>query len=276
MSCLIGFFMISDQTGFFTEAGTTKAEKTGFIGDAASGIEFISLSLYTPDGKLYTSYGDGTPDISQREIYQYMKETGGLVVDDTSVNGGNLQVAIGTPVTDADGAVTYYLVGNYKYDVLNDVVSNINIGYTGRAFMFNQDGVLMAHSDAEKVRSQENVYTTYSGGDKLQSLFDRALTGEIGASRVRIDGKGQLHDVCPCARHQLVDCNRGSAVGVYGGGKRRASDYIVDYSGNAADIGFAHQRLFRPNCSCAWKCDRPDSAFVARGSYQFDRCSQNE
>lgn len=82
-----------------------------------------------------------------------------------------MQVAIGTPVTDADGAVTYYLVGNYKYDVLNDVVSNINIGYTGRAFMFNQDGVLMAHPDAEKVRSQENVYTTYSGGDKLQSLL---------------------------------------------------------------------------------------------------------
>lgn len=189
-------FMISDNR-VFTEAGTTKAEKQALLENAASGIEFISLSLYTPDGKLYTSYGDGTPDISQREIYQYMKETGGLVVDDTSVNGGNLQVAIDTPVTDADGAVTYYLVGNYKYDVLNDVVSNINIGYTGRAFMFNQDGVLMAHSDAEKVRSQENVYTTYSGGDKLQSLFDRALTGEIGASRVRIDGKDSYMTFAP-------------------------------------------------------------------------------
>ncbi|MCR2024339.1 methyl-accepting chemotaxis protein [Anaerotruncus colihominis] len=181
-------FMISDNRAF-TDAGTTKDEKKALLENAASGIEFISLSLYTPDGKLYTSYGDGAPDISQRELYRHMKETGGLVVDDTSVNAGNLQVAIGTPVTDADGTVAYYLVGDYKYDVLNDVVSNINIGYTGRALMFNQDGVLMAHSSAEKVRAQENIYTAYSGGDKLKNLFERAMTGEIGASRVHINGK---------------------------------------------------------------------------------------
>lgn len=53
-------FMISDNR-VFTEAGTTKAEKQALLEKAASGIEFLSLSLYTPDGKLYTSYGDGMP-----------------------------------------------------------------------------------------------------------------------------------------------------------------------------------------------------------------------
>lgn len=103
--------------------------------NAASGIELLSSLLYTPDGKLYTSYGDDAQDISQRELYRFMKETGGLVVDDTAVDAGNLQVAIGMPVTDMDGGAAYYLVGDYKYDVLNDVISNINIGYTGRALM---------------------------------------------------------------------------------------------------------------------------------------------
>ncbi|MEM5770703.1 MAG: hypothetical protein AAGU32_20815, partial [Bacillota bacterium] len=68
-----------------TSPETTKAQLKDKLDYMASGIEFVWLSLYTPDGKLYTGYGNGPAEITGGRLYTLMTETGNLVVDDTAV-----------------------------------------------------------------------------------------------------------------------------------------------------------------------------------------------
>ena len=85
-----------------------------------------------------------------------MQETGNLVVNDVEYTDDQLQIVIGSPVK-AGEEVLYYIVGSYKYDVLNDVVSNLHIGYSGYAAIINANGVIMAHPDMSFVENKTNV-----------------------------------------------------------------------------------------------------------------------
>ena len=64
---------------------------------------------------------------------------------------------LGKPISDKEGELLYYLVGSYKYDVLNDVLNSINISANGEAFIVNTDGLVMGHRDKELIRSQVDL-----------------------------------------------------------------------------------------------------------------------
>lgn len=170
-----------------TSPGTTKAQMQEKLDTMASGIEFVWLSLYTPDGQLYIGYGDGPADISGGRLHSLLAETENLVVDDTAVTGDELEIAVGAPVY-IDQEVAYYLVGSYRYDLLNDVLGSIHIGHSGYALVVGEDGRILAHQDKTVVGDQETVTSLFEGNGALLSLLTRAQAGEIGADAVRIDG----------------------------------------------------------------------------------------
>jgi len=149
-------FMIADDAVFSDETATVEAKQEA-LDDAKSGIEFVWLALYNSDGSLYTGSEGSPASIAGGNLYQSMEETANLVIDDTEVSGDELQIVIGTPVMQND-QTAYYLVGSYKYDVLNDVLSNINVGATGTAFIINEDGTFMAHQDTENVKGNLTIY----------------------------------------------------------------------------------------------------------------------
>ena len=154
----------------------------------ASGIEFVWLSLYTPNGKLYTGYGDGPADISGEKLYQMMHETQNLVIADTAVTDKGLEVVVGAPVI-VNQDVAYYLVGSYRYDLLNDVLGTIHIGHSGYALVVGPDGRILAHQNQEVVRAKRTAASLFEGNDDMLALLSRAQSGEIGAAAVRIDGR---------------------------------------------------------------------------------------
>ena len=163
-----------------------------------SGIEFLSLTLYDSDGYREMGEGDAPADISGESIYKKMKETGYLVIDDThTLANGDLQITIGTPVLDREGNTISYLVGCYKYDVLNDVMTNINLGRTGGAYIFNQEGRLMASPDRAKVAEGSNVLAGLDQGEELYDRMVRASTGEIGAARLKMNGEATFLAYAP-------------------------------------------------------------------------------
>ena len=63
-------------------------------------------------------------------------------MDDVDSAGGELELAMGIPVMSGE-ELHYYLVGSYKYDVLNDVLSNINLSANGEAYIVNWEGEIM-------------------------------------------------------------------------------------------------------------------------------------
>ncbi len=183
-------FMIGENQALSSEE-TTPEEKQQVLDKAASGIEFVWLALYKQDGKLYTGEENSPADISDQAFFKMMQETKNLTIGDTSVGENGLEISVGMPIT-TDKNNTYYLVGSYKYDMLDDVISSIHIGYSGHAFVMNDSGQVMAYPDTDFIKNGTNVYSLYKDNSKLLKVFDAMKSGTIGSASVSMDGEDTL------------------------------------------------------------------------------------
>lgn len=188
--------LIIGEDEALVSSDATREQKQAALDQAASGIEFMWLGLYAQDGKLYTGNQGCPADISGGQFFQMIQETQNLVIGDTSAAENGLEVAVGTPVVAGEN-LTYYLVGSYKYDMLDDVISSIHIGYSGHALIINQSGQIVAHQNTELIKSGQNVYTYYKDDAQLLEQFDIMRTGVLGATSVSVGGKDTLVAYAP-------------------------------------------------------------------------------
>lgn len=167
-------FMIGDDD-VFLQKDSTREEKKAALDKALSGIEFVWLGLYGKDGGLYLG-DERCPDtIADREMFPLLEETQNLVVDDVVSTAEGLELAIGTPIA-PDGELSYYLVGSYKYDVLNDVLSNINLSVNGKAFIVNKDGEIMGNRDTGLVDGDASLRDIVG----IDGITELATSGKTG------------------------------------------------------------------------------------------------
>ncbi|MDR0878373.1 MAG: response regulator, partial [Treponema sp.] len=188
-------FIIRDNSTLI-DSRAGKAEKQAVLNTAVSGIEFVWLGLYTSDGYLETGTPESPLIIANRQIFRQMNDTINLAIEDVYNDGfGSMQIVIGTPVIDRR-EIRYFLVGSYKYDILNDVLSNINISSGSTAYIINDQGKFMAHRDDVKVRIGESLF---AGSDDLDmnDLLNRMAQGQIGSVRIRISGEQKFFSFAP-------------------------------------------------------------------------------
>lgn len=184
-------FMIGDNDAF-TNPRSSLEEKKAVLDKAQTGIEFMWLGLYDAGGQLYLGDENCPAAISGRKMFAQMGETQNLVIDDVASSSNGLELAIGMPVL-SDGEILYYLVGSYKYDVLNDVLSNINLSANGKAFIVSQEGQVMGNRDTKLV--EENT----SLADSLQSedIAEKVVSGETGVETMEASGSVDLVSYAP-------------------------------------------------------------------------------
>ncbi|MDF3005312.1 MAG: sensor hybrid histidine kinase [Oscillospiraceae bacterium] len=156
------------------------AGKQALMDKAKSGIEFVWLALYTTDGLLYTGSAHCPTSITNQKILDLLQHTNNVVINDTESTDNGLEVIVGVPVLGNDKQVLYYMLGSYKYDILNDVLSNISIGKNGMAFIINQQGQLMAHPDSTRVANGENISGMFDMGQPLQNMLAQVALGQTG------------------------------------------------------------------------------------------------
>ncbi len=154
--------------------------------------EFHTIALYDLNGDLVQGI-DGAPENLEGDFLALLQETDNLTVYTKTVFKDNLGIEIGMPVKE-DGATAFYVVGVYKYDVLNDVLSSINIGKNGLAYMVNREGIVTGHPEQEKVRAGATLLEL-SGG--RQEAIRSVTTGETGATEFVIDGEQVLAAFSP-------------------------------------------------------------------------------
>ncbi len=174
-------FMIGDNATF-SDRSVSKAEKQKLLDKAKSGIEFVWIALYSPDGSLYTGSENSPQSIRQGALFTMLEETANFAIDDTQVTADGLEIVMGTPIFDKDGKAAYYLIGSYKYDVLNDVLSNINIGKSGTAFIINEDGKYMAHHNTQLVHEGKTMFDSFGDKEEIHQLVDKMILGQTGIS----------------------------------------------------------------------------------------------
>lgn len=170
------------------EAGNnTRANRAAVLAEAAEIYELHGIALYGPDGQLIQETG-GAPEILDSGFFTLLQETDNLTTDSSTITQDTLGITMGMPVRE-NGETILYVVGIYKYDTLNDVISGINIGKHGMAYMVNREGSVVGHPDQSIILSGSTLEQLSEGHEESTS---RVTTGETGATEFPIGGEAML------------------------------------------------------------------------------------
>lgn len=155
--------------------------------EAAEIYEFHTVALYDLNGVMIQGIND-VPEKLDESFLALLQETDNLTIYTKTTFQDKLGITIGMPVKD-NGETVFYVVGVYKYDTLNDVLSSINIGKNGMAYMVSREGIVTGHPDQEKVKAGATLLEL-SGGN--EDAIKSVTTGETGATEFIIDGQQML------------------------------------------------------------------------------------
>ncbi len=178
-------YQLSTQA-VFQDAASTDAQKKESLDNAKLQIEFVWLAAYDLDGS--KQYGDDTApaSITDQKYYSYLTKTGSTVISDPYASDDILQLCVAIPYQVNDEP-SGYLVGSYKYDLLNDVLSMLIVGSTGSACILNEEGQIIGDRNKEIVAEKKNIYDSADGNAK--EAFDKALAYQTGADIISFDGR---------------------------------------------------------------------------------------
>lgn len=170
----------SALTGTKATAETKKAALERVI----VGIEFEWLGIYGANGALIVGNEQCPRTIVGRDLFKLMKETDNLAIEETSVGSSGLEIVMGAPMQSSQLGSTNYLAGSYKYDILSDVLSDINIGESGTAFIINANGTVIAHKDLGQVYSRASIVGSMGDSEKAQALIRTMKQGQTGSMKI--------------------------------------------------------------------------------------------
>lgn len=161
-------------------------------------IEFVWIAVYGLSGD--KMYGDdiAPASIDGTEYFQYLYGTDNIVIGKPEYNNNIWQLSVGIPVKDQEGNSYAYLVGSYKYDLLNDVLSNINIGAGGLVYIVDNEGNIIADKNISDMGKDENLYKIYKS-NKNKKIFDSMLDFQTDANSVLLGFKQHYIAYSPIA-----------------------------------------------------------------------------
>ncbi|MDR3213702.1 MAG: response regulator [Azoarcus sp.] len=194
MQTLVERFFTIRGNGIIASPTSTTDEKRLALESAIAGIEFTWIGLYTPDGTLLTGSDEAPDDISGRGLFASIKATNNLAIGDTSIGIRGPEITMGLPVrggeTVSDEEPAYYLLGGYNYEVLGDVLHNVNVGPNGKSFIINEQGQFIAHREMSKVFNRESLADSFGSGPDAKAAILSMQQGQTGAAQISgVEGK---------------------------------------------------------------------------------------
>lgn len=176
---------IAANIQLITAAGNNTAiqeNRESILVEAAETYELYTIALYDLNGQLLQGIGD-TPESLDSEFFTLLQETDNLTTNPTTLFEDKLGIMMGMPVKES-GETIFYIVGVYKYDTLNDVISSINLGKNGMAYMVNRAGTVVGHPNQSLVLGKSTLPELCGG---YSEAISRVTTGETGATEFSID-----------------------------------------------------------------------------------------
>ena len=152
-----------------------RADREQLLMEAAKIYELYAIGLYDLEGQLVQGT-DTAPQRLDGEFFSLLQETDNMTTDSSTKFQEGLGITMGMPVKE-EGETTLYVVGVYKYDTLNDVISSINLGRHGIAYMVNHGGAITGHPDQTLVLEGETM-EGLCGGDREVAEIGRASCRE--------------------------------------------------------------------------------------------------
>lgn len=195
MMTIAGDPRMVEETDGETGAGAEEALRASrgqVLTEAAKIYELYTIGLYTPEGRLVQGINTA-PETLDNEFFSLLQETNNLTTDASTKFQDGLGITMGMPVKE-DGETVLYVVGVYKYDALNDVISSINLGRHGIAYMANHGGDVIGHPDQTVVLSGKTMEQMCEGD---QEVAVRVVSDETGAAEFSVGGETMLAAFSP-------------------------------------------------------------------------------
>ncbi|MDR2785279.1 MAG: response regulator [Treponema sp.] len=162
------------------------SEKLAVLNNALAGIEFGWVGLYTPQsGQLVLGSESAPRSIYGLKMFFLTRQTRNLVIGDTIVKGSEPEINMSVPVMNDESSILYILAASYKYDVLSDVLGNINISASGAAFIVNSQGELQSHRDIRHILNRETLYQIFDRIPAVEELISQVVLGNTGSFVIR-------------------------------------------------------------------------------------------
>ena len=176
------------QAGGAGFGGTTAlGDREAVLTEAAEIYELHTIALYDLGGRLVQAAGSAPKNLDG-SFFALLQETDNLTTHSSTTFEGKLGITMGMPVK-KDGETAFYVVGVYKYDMLDDIIGSINLGKNGIAYIVNKNGSVIGHPDPSLALS--NITLEQLNGGHKDSL-DGVVTGETGAAEFSVDGEKML------------------------------------------------------------------------------------
>ena len=154
----------------FLDDTVSQTEKQERFNAIKNQIEFLWLSAYDTSGKRL--YGDlmAPRAVTNTQYFSKMTQTDNLVIGEPYYNNTLLQLCVGAPLKDEKGDTKGYLIGSYKYDLLDDVLSQLVLGNTGSACIINEKGDIIGDRNKQNVIDRKNVYELYPSKENTENF----------------------------------------------------------------------------------------------------------
>lgn len=179
-------------TNMFTEAFTKNIDMNSDMGvnalqKGAKTVGAVRVGICGPGG--HAVYSDGTrKDIEKEEAFQTVYKGSTYISDPESGEvDGKLIITIAVPLK-MDNKVEGMVIEEMDAHKLSELINEKPVGKTGAAFLINEEGTFVAHSDYRYVEKRFNPLQE-GRQKKLISLVNRMLKKESGAVRFVIDGQ---------------------------------------------------------------------------------------
>ena len=167
--------------------GDTDAGSAIILAEAArSG--YIVMGIAQADGSVINS----TTNLADREYFQ-LAIKGESNISDPLFNKetGALSIVLAVPVKVESGKVYRVLFAVSDGNKLSDIISDITMGKSGKAYVINNEGSVIAHSNIDLVKNAYNVFDEMKTDSSLESLgkiHQQMVEGNTGVGEYTFTG----------------------------------------------------------------------------------------
>lgn len=183
LSAIASNDIITDPDATFDEKMAVIQREVKRIGAVRMGISDLTGNLRNHDGT--------SAEVSQREYFLNAK-AGGTGISDPIISkaDGALVIMYAVPIMN-DGKVIGVLTEARDGNNLSAILSEIEFGETGTAFMLNKEGTIIASDNEQDVKEMRNIIkeqTEKSASSDLAALHSAMIAGNSGTATYKEDG----------------------------------------------------------------------------------------
>ena len=159
----------------------------------------LTMFAADKDGQTYANQ-----DMGNVADQDYFKEAmkGQQVISDPVINDGDktMRIFIAVPVVNSSGQTVGALVAVRDGREISEMISDVTYAKSGKAFMLNNKGVTIAHSNQDLVISKDNDFENIKSDAKLAQLValeTKMVAGETGVGQYDYNGIVKYMAYCP-------------------------------------------------------------------------------